>query len=1537
MSENSNWQIVAYNPVTFKIKMVNPNLLGFEGALKLVPSFSGGSESDLASFLAKCEFIFKNIPDALKPSILEAIIAQLKGSAFEAVRYKDITTWDELKKLFKTVFGSAHSVSYLQVQLSQMRQSAKETVKEFSIRIEKTAHELTHALTVDKEQAEVHIIAQTVGAHALSVFIAGVSPSIGIILKARNIKIFEEAVLSAMEEEKTTDYYNNAIGNNKSQNNKNKFDKKKFNDKSAIKCHRCERLGHYANECRTSEHKLPTFRNPNSGQSPKNEIKREYSSKFCKYCKKTNHDISECRKLKNKKETEEKNKTDNQNRSIEEIQTGSSVRVITPIKQEHITCISDKFVKNEIKFLIDSGSEMNIIKISSLKGHIIVNERDKKSIKGIHASPVETVGSVVIPIYINKRPFIVKFDIVHDDFPIPEAGIIGITFLKLNKVVLDWDKELLIIPEKISNNTLIIPPRSNCVLQIRADEKIDHETITIKKYEINEDVIIANSISPVKGDKIISNIVNISEQPFIIEQLTSSNLKWEPYNENVFIANESNHSYNRIKKIKETINTEHLNNEERDNILDLCSRFSDLFFFEGDLLSATDIVTHKINTPRCVKPINIRPYRLPHAYQDEIEKQVKEMKDANIIRDSLSPFNFPLVVVKKKKDADGNQKMRVCVDFRKLNEVTENEAYGLPNILEILESLGSSKYFSTLDLASGYHQIMIDKEDTHKTAFSTKSGHYEFLRLPFGLSSAPATFTRAMKSILMGLEELCTAYLDDIVVHGSSLKDHQNKLEQVFTRLRLHKLKLQPKKCSFLRKEVLYLGHVISENGVTPDPNKLTCIKEYPRPLTEKDVKSFLGLLNYYRRFVDNFAKIAKPLTNLLKKNTPFVWTDMCEDAFQELKNALMNPPLLIYPNWENGNFNLMTDASQYAIGAVLSQGDVPKDQPIAYASRTLNKAETNYSVIQKELLAIVWAVKYFRPYLYGKKFKIITDHRPLTYLFNIKDVSSQLMRWRLQLEEYDYEIIYRAGPQHSNADCLSRIHVVTNDEPISIFEEFKKAEVKPIFNSKIIEIEGSIKHVKYDENVILPISNDKIITHPAIRELINENNFLSQINFNEDDKFVIIKQSDKLVIFYNLKNNYYTEINDENYYNAINEIKLFCIDKQINSFSTIRLEGLTTLTCYERIRTMFRYIFRNTDIVVTIYKEQYFTDDEKNKIIKEYHDTLIGGHQGTSRTIKRLKLKYQWKNLKQDVANYIKQCSICQKNKSGKKIKQPMLITSTVTTTFHKICLDIVGPLPITTAGNAYILTLQDELSRYGVAIALASTDATTVAQAFVECFICIYGIPITILTDCGTNFLSNLFKDVCKLLKIEKTKTTPWCPQSNGYLERSHKTLKAYLRSFVDKDNNWDTLISYAMFCYNTTVHTSTKYTPYELVFGKKPIIPSAFLQAPEPLYNYDDYALDLKRVMQETHRTARDNLIEKKNTNKKYYDQSTNPLELHVGDKVLLKEQNKKNTLCSNWTGPYEITMIHDNENITIKKGRRDYRIHVNNTKKYFETDL
>jgi len=352
------------------------------------------------------------------------------------------------------------------------------------------------------------------------------------------------------------------------------------------------------------------------------------------------------------------------------------------------------------------------------------------------------------------------------------------------------------------------------------------------------------------------------------------------------------------------------------------------------------------------------------------------------------------------------------------------------------------------------------------------------------------------------------------------------------------------------------------------------------------------------------------------------------------------------------------------------------------------------------------------------------------------------------------------------------------------------------------------------------------------VREIIKSID-LNKIQLSNENRFYTHADRQKLIIFYGITKTYTTPLEAETIYLTLQNIREYCTTNQIKTFSTVQLDGPTSLTNWLRIRNMFRYVFRLTDIVVKIYTGERFTDEEKQQIIYEHHNSPLGGHSGVSRTLKRLKLNHDWRNIKKDVKRYIKHCELCQKNKSHVKTKQPMMITSTVVKPFERICLDIVGSLPKTLMGNIYILTLQDELCRYALAIALSSTHAPTVAQAFVECFVCTYGIPKSILTDCGTNFLSDIFKNKCKLLDVKKIQTTAWHPQGNGFLERSHKTLKAYLRSFVNKDSNWDKLLCYATFYYNTTVHTLTNFTPYELIFRIRPIISSTFHKEPEPQY--------------------------------------------------------------------------------------------------------
>ena len=477
---------------------------------------------------------------------------------------------------------------------------------------------------------------------------------------------------------------------------------------------------------------------------------------------------------------------------------------------------------------------------------------------------------------------------------------------------------------------------------------------------------------------------------------------------------------NRFEEILKLLRLDHLNKEEKENVIQLIKENEDRFHLAGEILEGTDSIQHRIHTTDDI-PINTRQYRYPPVHKDEINRQINELLETGVIESSSSPYSSPIWIVPKKPDSTGKKRWRVVIDYRKLNEKTIGDAYPLPNITEILDQLGSAKYFSIFDLASGFHQIKMAPDDAHKTAFSTPYGHYQFTRMPFGLKNAPATFQRLMNSVLSGLQgtELFV-YLDDIVIYSRSLREHEIKLTRLMKRLREAKLMLQPDKCEFLRHEVIYLGHIIDEHGVKPDPKNIEAVENFPRPKTPKNIKQFLGLIGYYRRFIPEFSRKSKPLTNLLKKTTKFIWDKEEEEAFQILKKALISKPILQYPDFSQP-FKVTTDASGYAIGGVLSQEFTGDDLPIAYASRLLNTAEQNYSTIEKECLAIIYCVTHFRPYLYGRKFKIETDHKPLVWMNSIKDPNSRIWKWKLKLSDYEFEINYKKGKSNLNADALSR------------------------------------------------------------------------------------------------------------------------------------------------------------------------------------------------------------------------------------------------------------------------------------------------------------------------------------------------------------------------------------------------------------------------------------------------------------------------------------------------------------------------------------
>ena len=472
---------------------------------------------------------------------------------------------------------------------------------------------------------------------------------------------------------------------------------------------------------------------------------------------------------------------------------------------------------------------------------------------------------------------------------------------------------------------------------------------------------------------------------------------------------------------------EQLSNEQKNDLQSIMSEFADVL---QETPGRTDLTQHSISTEGA-RPIRLPPYRVPHAHREAVKKELKEMDESGVIEPSHSEWSSPIVIVKKK---DGN--IRLCVDYRRLNSVTPVDPYPMPRTDELIDQIGQAKHITTLDLSKGYWQVPMKNEDRVKTAFSTPNGLFQFKVMPFGLSGAPATFQRMMDRVIRGMEDFAGVYLDDIVIFSGTWEEHLEHVKKMLLKLREHRLTAKPVKCQFGMKECSYLGHIVGSGQVKPDPRKLQAVKEFPIPITKKQVRGFLGLTGYYRKFIQDYASIAAPLTDLTKKSLPerVQWTAESRRAFEALKIALCKNPVLVNPDFSK-QFILQTDASNRGVGAVLSQLDDNKtDRPVAYFSCKLLPREQKYSTVEQECLAIKLGVEAFKVYLIGKPFIIQTDHRSLKWLNRLKENNNRLTRWSLALQPFTFTVEHRAGSANGNADALSRC--ATDIEDMSVAEE---------------------------------------------------------------------------------------------------------------------------------------------------------------------------------------------------------------------------------------------------------------------------------------------------------------------------------------------------------------------------------------------------------------------------------------------------------------------------------------------------------------------
>jgi transposase InsO family protein len=1346
--------------------------------------------------------------------------------------------------------------------------------------------------------------------------------------------------------------------------------------------------------------------------------------------------------------------------------------------------------------MIDTGAAPNVIKKRSLHSDVFINHDDPLLLSGITSGRVETLGSVEILI----MGYPVTLYVVPDNFPIAQEGILGSDFLRdasnINLVErhLEWHGSK--IPFS-SRETMVVPARSQSTFYLRINNphiKVGY----VPRLHVCDGVYLGDAVVTNRDGKAYVRVINTGEED---RELIVPSIELQEIDLVSTICPESDKpeaavniiqldKTQRPKQIQQLLRLEHLNDDELRHVNDLLHKHSDLFQLPDESLGFTNSIEHKIITTDD-SPINVKQYRFPPAHKQEINKQVGDMLEKGVIEASTSPYNSPLWVVPKKPDSKGNKRWRLVIDFRGLNEKTLGDAYPLPNITDILDQLGSAKYFSVFDLASGFHQIPMAVNDAAKTAFSTPYGHYEFKRMPFGLRNAPATFQRLMDRVLSGLQGIeLFVYLDDIVIYSSSLTEHARKFNKLAERLRAANLRLQPDKCEFLRKEVTYLGHVIGEAGVKPDPNKIKAVKSFPRPKNAKNVKQFLGLAGYYRRFINNFSKAAKPLTSLLKKDEPFLWQEAQENAFTELRDQLCTEPLLQHPDFTRP-FLLTTDASGYAIGGILSQGEIGKDRPIAYASRLLNGAEQNYSTIEKESLAIIYCVNHFRPYLYGNQFIILTDHKPLEWLHSVKDPTSRLIRWRLKLAEYDYKVMYKAGKMNCNADALSRnpiepwapasrdiaqafpLKLCDSDnrnppkstplEPSSSSDEnlfdaasprqapdkgapdatadinrpTKSVPNKVLRNSPpdaskpdhLSDSDETIpdapnelnsnKRVKFEttrgnlptRQEVAKTTTEKSLSPDKQREpLVNPILPGSDVSTSDSETDSDSESSDGSIIFdtpnepyiFNPENRIKFNSTRDNLSTRRDNLVVFItrtgepcdkgaqalaeagilpriadatlararptphkgknvitltvkdrvsnlIEREIlneaihSLLDVVRELDLQTLSIcngdvgsvpWESVRKQISNTLANTGVTITVCRNEVTIPpiDIRETILQENHASAIGGHKGVSKTYRRIRDKYYWPRMKNDIQAYIQRCRNCQLKKLvRRKTKQPMVLTDTPDAAFDKVSMDIMGPLPTSHDGKSYILTIQDLLTKYSLAIPLERAGAIDVADAFVNDFISIYGAPKALLTDQGSHFINSLMKAIAKRFKISKYTTTAYRPQSNGSVERSHHVLWEYLKQVTTDKRDWSSHLKLACFSYNTSVHEGTQYTPHELVFGKVARTPTCEV-LPEDISNesYAEYLTNLYNKLRDMQETARGNLERAKLRAKRYYDKKMNPCSFKVGDEAyLLKEPTHK--LGDQYTGPYKIIEILRNNNVKLRiSGKLARTVHTDKLK-------
>lgn len=1182
-------------------------------------------------------------------------------------------------------------------------------------------------------------------------------------------------------------------------------------------------------------------------------------------------------------------------------------------------------------FLVDSQADISVIKLSSLTNDFYYDTSEIIRIKGVTNGTISSLGTVMVDLHIENTTIEHKFHLVPDEMAIPTDGIIGKDFIRHNRCCLDYDSMLLLIRlmhcelsipiiSELNDGSSIIPARSEVFRLFRINDS--NFPRLIETREISPNIIIPNTIA--YSQRTWVRVLNTSDENKVIR---TDNLKSKPIDEfDIYLppCTKSLRDENLMKLLAKKIPK-----YAPLQLIDLCMKFSHIFAVSGDDASVNNFYEQKLNFAD-ETPVYIKNYRLPQSQKSEINSQVQSLLAKDLIELSTSSFNSPLILVPKKSN-DGSKRWRMCVDYRMLNKKLVPDKFPLPRIEEILDSLGRAKYFSVMDLHSGFHQIPLEKNSRPATAFSTDSGFYQWKVLPFGLSIAPSSFSRMMSLAFAGLKpEQAFIYMDDLIVIGFSEKNHIQNLESVFKICEKYNLKLNPEKCDFFKPEVTFLGHTCTDRGLLPDKRKIEAVERYPIPHDKEATKRFVAFANYYRRFIPNFAAITQPLNKLTRKRVEFNWTSECENSFNTLKKILLSPQILQFPDFTKP-FTVTVDASNFACGAVLSQSFDGEDLPICYISKSFKKGELNKPIIEKELLAIHFAITTFRPYLYGRTFTVKSDHKPLIFLYNLKNPASKLTRVRLELEEYDFVVEYIKGKDNVAADALSRISI---------------KDLKEIYVADDCSILAITRSMARKANVDSVTQKFEDVINIESVNLIEELSSRFDKNIPRMKTTAINARSNELASIQlgaYIKHKKIFEIKNENSVNEKLTLKTIFskLQKAAESNNIRKLQWPLNDKIFEMCNIEeFKYACRNDlnnlQIILCRPPKTISNPEEKLRILEQFHDDpLYGGHCGQKKLYAKIRSNFYWKGLTRDIAKYVKNCMKCQLNKPKRKNKEPMFITPTPCKPFDVIIVDTIGPLPTSHSGNQYAVTMMCDLTKYLISVPVPNKTATEVARAIFEKFILIYGPMKELRSDMGTEYRNELVAELCKMMSIKQRTSTAHHHQTVGTIERNHRVFNEYLRAYLTEDlDSWDTYLNYFTFCYNISKNScfEDEYSPYELVYCRNINMPHDLLTGRvAPLYNIENYAKVAKFMLQSVHERAAKLLQKMKLRNKFHYDKQINPLKINGGDKVLLEIQ-PYNKHTAKYGGPFTV-VNEDGSNVIIEdKNRKQFTVHKDRIRKF-----